>query len=100
MPLPRVRVCCSQRLIWAACSCASLVQPVCRIGTFVIGVSGTSQAAPHATGLVALLAEQFGRNPNRIRSALQQSAEDLGQPGTDPYYGKGRISVGRAPGLR
>jgi subtilisin family serine protease len=62
-------------------------------------VSGTSQAAPHTTGLAALLVEKVGKNPDRIRNLLQQSADDLGQPGTDPYYGKGRINVARALGL-
>jgi len=90
----------SQRPVWAACSRTSLVQPICRTGTFVIGVTGTSQAAAHTTGLAALLVEQVGRDPNRVRNVLQQSAEDLGQQGTDPYYGKGRISVARALGLR
>ncbi len=27
------------------------------------------------------------------------SADDLGEPGTDPYYGKGRINVARALGV-
>jgi subtilisin family serine protease len=89
----------NQRPVWAACSRTSLVQPVCQTGNFVVGVSGTSQAAPHATGLAALLVEKIGKNPDRIWSLLQQSADDLGQPGTDPYYGKGRINVARALGL-
>jgi lantibiotic leader peptide-processing serine protease len=89
----------NQRPVWAACSRTSLVQPVCQTGNFVVGVSGTSQAAPHATGLAALLVEKIGKNPDRIRSLLQQSADDLGEPGTDPYYGKGRINVARALGL-
>jgi hypothetical protein len=43
--------------------------------------------------------EQYGRNPGRIRTAIQRSADDLGQQGADPFYGKGRINVGQALGL-
>jgi len=30
---------------------------------------------------------------------ILQSVDDLGKPGTDPYYGKGRINVARALGI-
>jgi subtilisin family serine protease len=66
---------------------------------FISGYQGTSQAAPHVAALAALLVERYGRNPHRIATAIQQSADDLGQPGTDPFYGKGRINVARALGL-
>ena len=46
----------------------------------------------------ALIREDVGRDPAQIRARLQQSADDLGQPGTDPYYGKGRINAGNAVG--
>jgi lantibiotic leader peptide-processing serine protease len=54
-----------------------------------IGLSGTSMAAPYVSGVAALLVEDHGRRPGRIKMALQQSADDLGAPGTDPFYGKG-----------
>ena len=61
---------------------------------------GTSCAAAHTTGLAALLVAQLGHgNPAQIRARILQSADDLGQPGTDPYYGKGRINVARALGV-
>ena len=60
--------------------------------------SGTSMASPHVAGLAALMVEDFGRKPGRIKSKIQQSADDLGQPGVDPYYGKGRINVATAVG--
>ena len=34
-----------------------------------------------------------GSNPAQIKTKLQQSADDLGQPGTDPAYGKGRVNA-------
>ncbi len=68
--------------------------PVCQTGTFVVGVTGTSMAAPHVTGLAALVVEDLGRNPGQVKTRIQQTADDLGQKGTDPYYGKGRINVG------
>ena len=38
--------------------------------------------------------EDVGRRPGQVRAKIQQTADDLGQPGTDPFYGKGRINVG------
>jgi hypothetical protein len=59
--------------------------------------SGTSFAAPAVTGAVALLAQAF---PNltaaRITEILLTSADDLGDPGPDPIYGRGRLNIGRA----
>jgi subtilisin family serine protease len=66
---------------------------------FTSGAVGTSAAAPHVSGLAALLVEQYGRSPGQIRTVLQQTADDLGKPGADPHYGKGRINVPRALGL-
>lgn len=84
--------------VWASCSRFSLQIPVCQTGTFILGLRGTSMAAPHVTGTAALISEDVGANPGLIRARLQQSADDLGAPGADPYYGKGRINVGRAVG--
>ena len=84
--------------VWAACSQTSLVIPVCQTGTYIVGLGGTSMSAPHVSGLAALMVEDVGRNPGRIKAAIQKSADDLGQPGTDPWYGKGRINVATAVG--
>jgi len=82
--------------VWAACSQTSLVVPICQTGTYIIGVTGTSMASPHVSGLASLLVEDFGRNPGRIKTYIQQTADDLGKSGVDAFYGKGRINVGQA----
>ncbi len=84
--------------VWAACSTFSLVIPVCQANGYAVGISGTSMAAPHVSGLAALMVAEHGRSPAQVRAAIQQSADDLGQPGVDPFYGKGRINVARATG--
>jgi subtilisin family serine protease len=53
-------------------------------------------AAPHVSGLASLMVEDFGRRPGRVKTRIQQTADDLGQRGTDPAYGKGRINVANA----
>jgi len=66
--------------------------------SFTLGLIGTSMASPHVAGVAALLVERVGRNPGQIRTILQNTADDLGKPGADPRYGKGRINVARALG--
>ena len=62
--------------------------------------TGTSFAAAVTSGLAALLVSRMGHgHPDQIRAVIEKSADDLGQPGTDPYYGKGRINIARALGL-
>jgi thermitase len=57
-------------------------------------LSGTSQAAPHAAGLAALL---LSLNPNLTPGQLQQiitsTAVDVQAPGWDEFSGHGRIDV-------
>jgi subtilisin family serine protease len=85
--------------VLGACSTTSLIIPGCQASPwFYVWAAGTSMSAPHVTGLAALMVEDFGRKPGRIKNKIQQSADDLGQPGTDPWYGKGRINVGSAVG--
>ncbi len=54
---------------------------------------GTSMAAPHVTGVAALLASTGVSEPNDIREALQNTARDLGSPGKDSLYGWGLIDA-------
>ena len=86
--------------IWAACSKTSLLVPFCQWSDEVLGIGGTSMAAPHVAGLAALLVEDIGHGrPSQVKTRLQQSADDLGLRGKDPLYGHGRISVPNALGL-
>jgi len=66
---------------------------------FSLGASGTSMASPHVTGLAALIASDGITQPAQIRARIEGSADDLGEPGTDPKYGKGRISAAHAFGF-
>jgi subtilisin family serine protease len=89
--------------VTAACSRSSVSGSlaICQTGTFVVGSNGTSMASPHVSGLAALLVETVGKDrPSQIKAILQQTADDLGQPGTDPAYGKGKINVPAAIGLQ
>jgi subtilisin family serine protease len=56
--------------------------------------TGTSSAAPHVSGAVAILRQ---RNPDatvdQVKLALQRSARDLGVPGPDSVYGYGAIDI-------
>lgn len=60
---------------------------------------GTSQAAPHVTGVISLMLSQTpGLTVNQIKLKLQQTSQDLvGGPedtaGWDPYFGFGRINA-------
>lgn len=57
-------------------------------------MQGTSMATPHVAGVSALLiAHGNATTPDEIRSALQETAEDLGAPGRDDIYGYGLIDA-------
>ena len=55
-------------------------------------LSGTSMAAAHVSGLAALLLQLApGTLPEDLRTGLQDSAADLGDPGSDERFGRGRV---------
>jgi len=59
---------------------------------------GTSMAAPHAVGVAALIIGKNGgsMHPAQVKAALKASADDLGKPGKDDFYGSGRVNAFRA----
>jgi hypothetical protein len=59
---------------------------------------GTSTAAPHVSGLAALLiAQNPNRTPLQVRSIIESTADDdMLRPGFDSYFGNGRINIERA----
>jgi thermitase len=55
-------------------------------------LSGTSMAAPHVTGIAALLKAKFpAMNGSDIRHLLDSTAADIGPPGRDNTTGFGRV---------
>ena len=91
--------------VWSRCSRQQLVfdaagnafHDTCGSRTYNYnGFIGTSQAAPHVSGLAALLVADNGHSdPQRIKRLIESSGDPI-----NPIYGKGRINVPNALGLR
>ena len=59
-----------------------------------LDANGTSLAAPHVTGALALLLGAIPEaTPDRLQSALESTATDLGPAGAENSYGYGRIDA-------
>jgi subtilisin family serine protease len=57
-------------------------------------MSGTSMAAPHVSGIAALLFSAHpSATPEQVRQALRDSAKDLGASGRDSDYGYGLVQA-------
>jgi subtilisin family serine protease len=84
-----------------ACLLFDLVMAPCRGGgtsnvTYCFS-AGTSMAAPAVSGVAALVVGKYGpMAPAQLEAILRQSADDLGKPGNDDFYGKGRVNAFRA----
>ena len=60
-------------------------------------MAGTSMAATVVSGVAALVISTYGKmKPNVLKNHLGKTADDLGKPGKDPYYGKGRVNAFKA----
>jgi serine protease len=58
---------------------------------------GTSMATPHVAGVAALVWSYNPRWTNaKIRDALEKTAQDLGEPGRDDFYGHGLVQAAAA----
>jgi subtilisin family serine protease len=58
---------------------------------------GTSMAAPHASGIAALIVGKYGHiKPSEVEQHLRDAAVDMGKPGKDPYFGQGFLDAARA----
>jgi subtilisin family serine protease len=56
-------------------------------------ISGTSMAAPHVAGAVALALSVADLSPSEVRANLQASADDMGSVGFDNFYGYGLVDA-------
>ncbi|HVE98007.1 MAG TPA: S8 family serine peptidase [Mycobacteriales bacterium] len=82
---------CADRLVTTALTGATRACP----GDLPAGyttVSGTTGGTAHVVAVAALLAAQ-GRTQQQIVDVLRATAVDLGVPGTDPFYGRGRVDA-------
>ncbi|MCK5365293.1 MAG: S8 family serine peptidase, partial [Gammaproteobacteria bacterium] len=70
-----------------------------RGGSYVT-VSGTSASSATTAGVLALIVAANGAlTSDEVESVLKSTADDLGDPGVDPFYGAGRVNAAQAVAL-
>lgn len=85
------------------CTVGGITRP-CYVFDFVFSTGGnggwywsvgTSMAAPHATGVAALIIGANGgdMSPAKVERELRRWSEDLGKPGNDDTFGHGRVAA-------
>jgi serine protease len=73
------------------------VQPLTTHFPDVTACVGTSMAAAHVSGVIALIKSRYPElTLNEVRAILACSARDLGEPGPDASYGAGLVQAGKA----
>lgn len=75
-------------------SAPTYVRTLARWGGCRYGFSGTSAAAPHIGGAVALIMSAApGISPEEVCRALKLTARDAGAPGEDSLFGAGKVDA-------
>lgn len=86
--------------VWGPCSQFTLIPAIdfCRLDPpFWVSVAGTIPATAAVSALAAMLKSAHPDWSNgRILNQIYKTADDLGTPGKDPFYGRGRINLTRA----
>jgi len=60
-------------------------------------MSGTSQASPMVCGVAALILSKYGpMSAGELKNRIANTADDLGKPGHDSSYGRGRVNAYKA----
>ncbi len=70
------------------------IESTLRNNGYGYGMGGTSMAAPHVSGVAALI---WSQNPSfdntKVREVLRNTVVDLGTAGRDIYYGYGKVNA-------